>query len=426
MIRWIQQRNWLPESLLAALVFLLLGGLDLATQGVIAMLGSLAIAASLLFVRRLNFLTPVFILISSFVQIGFSLLPIFGSIGIPLIAFVVGAFSPKPWREANFAVSIFGGLIFAANLGFNPSLDLGALGGSIQLQDTGRLVVFITLALLAVSLVSLSWILGQLLITREVHVGSEFDRLVYEDKQLKLSIELAEQSKRFEIARDINDAVVQKVSSVITNAEGGLYAAKSNPEAGIRALEKVLASARAAHSELRRLFDMINRGTSVSSVTPNLDDLETLAISMRENGLDVEISHFGQQFRLDQSAELAIYRIVFDALQNVKQHNPAGTKAAVEISWLESGLQVIIKDNGVEVERRAKLGQNGLPEPYEAKDDLETLLEKVSGPGLTAMRERAESFGGSLEVQRAVGIGFTVSAMFPASGIQLDAGSDHK
>jgi signal transduction histidine kinase len=416
-IRWIQQRNWLPEAALAAFVFLLLGGLDLITQGAIATLGSLAIAASFLFVRKLSYLASLLVLIAAAIQISFSLLPIFGSIGIPLLAFVVGAFSSKPWREINFVVSIFGGLVFAANVAFNPTINLAIFGGVAQLDDLGRVVIFTTLSLLAISLVSLLWILGQLLITRLVHVGTEFDRLVYEEKQLKLSVELAEQSKRFEIARDINETVVQKLSSVITNAEGGIYVAKSNPEAGFRALEKVLDSARAAHTELRRLFDMINRGTAVSTAPPTLADLENLAMSMREIGLDVSVLNFGERFGLNPSAELAIYRIIFEALQNVKQHNPAGTKAAVEISWLENGLQVIIKDNGVEIERRAVVGPNGLPVPYEAKDDLDTLLEKVTGPGLTAMRERAESFGGSLEVQRVVGIGFTVSAMFPASGV---------
>jgi signal transduction histidine kinase len=418
MIRWVQQKKWLPELLLATVVFLILGGLDLINQGYIAMLGSLAIATSLLFVRRFSFLTAVLVLVASVIQVSFSLLPIFGSIGIPLVAFIVGAFSPKPWREINFIVAVLGGLGFAANVSFNPTLDLAVYGGSLQIQSSGRVVIFLTLLLLAVSLVSLMWILGQLLITRLVHVGSEFDRLMFEEKQLRMSIELAEQSKRFEIARDINENVVQKLSSVITNAEGGLYVSKSNPEAGVRALEKVLSSAKGAHSELRRLFDMINRGTAASSAAPSLDDLESLAISMRETGLDVEISYFGNRFELDESAELAIYRIVYEALQNVKQHNPLGTKAKVEILWLENGLQVMIKDNGVEIVRRSNLGPNGLPQPYDADQDLDTLLEKVTGPGLTAMRERAESFGGSLEVQRVVGVGFTVSAMFPVTGVQ--------
>ena len=424
MIRWIQNRNWLPEIALAAFVFLALGGLDLATQGIRAMLGSLAIAASFLFVRNLSYLASALVLLASLIQVSFSLLPIFGSIGIVLLAFVVGAFSPKPWREINFVITIFGGLVSAANVGFNPALNLAVFGGSIQLDEIGRVTIFLILALLALSMVSLSWILGQLLMTRLVHVGTETDRLVYEEKQLKLSIELAEQSKRFEIARDINEAVVQKLSSVITNAEGGIYSAKANPDAGLRALEKVLDSARGAHTELRRLFDMINRGTAVATKSPNLEDLEALARSMRETGVDVSISHFGKRFELDESAELAIYRIIFEALRNVRQHNPKGTRAAVEISWLENGLQVIIKDNGVETTRRASLGPNGLLLPYEAKDDLDALLDKVSGPGLTAMRERAESFGGSLEVQRAVGIGFTVSAMFPATGVGINLDSE--
>ena len=423
MIRWIQQKNWLPETLLAAFVFLLLGGLDLVTQGPTAMLGSLAIAASLLFVRRFSYLTSALVLIASAIQVSFSLLPIFGSIGIPLVAFVVGAFSPKPWREINYLVAVLGGLGFAANLSFNPSLNLAVYGGAVELQSLGRVIVFLTLVLLAVSLVTLMWILGQLLITRLVHVGTEFDRLVYEQRLLKLSIELAEQSKRFEIARDINENAVQKLASVITNAEGGLYVSKTNPEAGIRALDKILASAKAAHSELRRLFDMINRGTLVSTTLPTLRDLNSLAITLRETGLDVEVAYLGTQFELDQAAELAIYRIVYEALENVKQHNPPGTKAKVELIWLAEGLQVMIKDNGVEVQRRATLGPNGLPMPYDSEDDLDTLLEKVSGPGLTAMRERAESFGGSLEVQRVVGVGFTVSAMFPRARVNKDAES---
>lgn len=422
MIRWIQRRKWLPEVLLSSFVFFLMGGLDLVIQGTQALIGTLFVAISFLFVRKFSYLAVIFIITSTAIQIAYSLVPIVGSIGIPLLAFIVGAFSPKPWREIVFVANIFGGLAIAANLGFNPVLNFDDLGGSSGLTDMARVFIFLIVGLLAICWVSLSWILGQLLITRLVHVGTEFDRLVYEEKQLKLSVELAEQSKRFEIARDINEDIVQKITAVITNAEGGIYAAKSSPEAGARALEKVLDSARAAHSELRRLFDMINRGTAASSAPPTLKDLETLAIGMRETGLDVAVSYFGTPFDLDQSAELAVYRIIFEALQNVKQHNPKGTKASVEISWLENGLQVMIKDNGVEVERRSVLGPNGIPMPYDAQDDLDTLLEKVTGPGLTAMRERAESFGGSLEVQRVVGIGFTVSAMFPAIEIQASPG----
>lgn len=420
MLRWIQQRSWLPEILLAAGVFLVLGGSDLLAQGIWAMLATFFIAVSFLFVRQYAFVATGFLVVAAFIQVFLELLPVFGNLGLVLLAFVIGAFGTRPWREINVATSFFALLAVISSLSFNLDLALGSIG-LIQVTDVGRAWLFVVLVFLALTLLLLASLLGQLLITRLVHVGTDFDRLVYEERQVKLSIELAEQAKRFEIARDINEHIVQRVSAVISNAEGGSYAAKNDPQAAARALDKVLLSARAAHSELRRLFDMLNRGTVAASAPPKLEDLATLAVSMREGGLDVEVVHFGNPFPLTAAAELTIYRIVFDALQNVKQHTPRGTKATVEFSWLEDSLQIMIKDNGVEVTRRATLDVQGLPEPYTAQEDLDTLLEKVTGPGLTAMRERAESFGGSLEVNRVVGIGFTVSAMFPGIEVRAEA-----
>jgi signal transduction histidine kinase len=125
------------------------------------------------------------------------------------------------------------------------------------------------------------------------------------------------------------------------------------------------------------------------------------------------VIYTGAVTSLGSSMELAIYRIVLEALKNVRQHNPKGTSVTVELTWFESNLQVIIKDNGVEVTRKSAAAEQGLPKSYDANEDLQSLLEKVVGPGITAMRERVESFGGSLEAQRAIGIGFTVSALFP-------------
>lgn len=417
MLRWIQSRPWLPESLLAISSFLVLGGLDLVFNGIEALAVSAAIACSLVFVRQLVFLMPALIALAATAQVLFQIPITIGSLGIALAAFAAGAFSPRPYREIVLITSILGGVAISANLAFNPRLDLVELLVG-TLTQPGQLLVFVAFTLLAISLVSLSWLLGFFLITRLTHVGTEFDRVVYEEKQAKLAIELAEQSKRFEIARDINEHIVQRMAGVISNAEAGAYAAKANPDAGIRALEKVLFSAKAAHAELRRLFDMLNRGTLAASAPPTLDDLANLAVSLRSRGLDVSLEHFGKRFPLTVAAELAVYRIVFEALENVKQHTPKGTKATVEFSWMEDGMQVMVKDNGVEVERRQFLTDDGIPAPYDANHDLETLLERVDGPGITAMRERAESYGGSLEVNRVVGIGFTVAATFPATEVR--------
>jgi signal transduction histidine kinase len=151
----------------------------------------------------------------------------------------------------------------------------------------------------------------------------------------------------------------------------------------------------------------------VSEAPPTLESINSLVMPMREAGYELSVIYSGPKSPIASSMELAIYRIVFEALKNVKQHNPKGTMATVELTWFENNLQVIIRDNGVEVVRKISMGANGIPIGYDATDDVQSLLEKVVGPGITAMRERVESFGGSLEAQRAVGIGFTVSALFP-------------
>jgi signal transduction histidine kinase len=416
MIRWIQQKKWLPEILLALAVAFFFGGLDLLSQGPLALLSSAALALGFLFVRKFSYLIPIWLILGASLQVGFGLLPIIGNLAIPALAFVVGAFSNRPWRELNLVIGVFAGLLIAGDLAYNPALSLEA-AGILQLSDIGRLVLFIVAGLLALSAITLAWLLGLLLITRLTHVGTDFDRFVSEEKQLKLSVELAEQAKRFEIAKDINELVIQKISGVISVAEGGAYAAKANSEAGIRALEKVLDGSKAAHSELRRLFDMLSKGKFSASRPPGIGDLGDLANTLRRSGLEVSIVENGQRFEVELEPSLAIYRIVFDALQNAKQHNPQGTRATVELSWFENGLQVMVKDNGVEVLRRADAGLDGIPEAYGLEEDLETLLEKVAGPGITAMKERAEAYGGSLEVNRVVGIGFTVTATFAKTEI---------
>jgi signal transduction histidine kinase len=85
----------------------------------------------------------------------------------------------------------------------------------------------------------------------------------------------------------------------------------------------------------------------------------------------------------------------------------------VDFSWVEDGLQVLVKDNGIEVANRdladIELGEVG----YTVEDDLKALVEPISGPGFTAMRERAAIYGGSVDVTKVPGVGFTVSAIFP-------------
>jgi signal transduction histidine kinase len=76
-------------------------------------------------------------------------------------------------------------------------------------------------------------------------------------------------------------------------------------------------------------------------------------------------------------------------------------------------LQVLVKDNGIEVSNRGLVELNLEETGYTAEDDLKALVEPITGPGFTAMRERAAIYGGSVEVTKVPGVGYTISAIFP-------------
>ena len=412
MIRWILDTKWIPEIALSLILLAVFGGINAATSGISYFLLSIPFALASLFVRKFSYLTGVMLLVGAALHIGFSAVPSFGNLVLAVVAFVAGVFTSNPWRVINILAVSATSFVIIASASYNPSLSLPNLG-VIEFTDTGRLVFFIVGSILAGSLIGLAAVGGRLV--REQYLQRQFqgNRKYSNSQQDEISLELAEQAKRFEMAGDMNESAVQHISSVITNAEAGLYTAKLDPDAGLRALDKVLLSAKAAHSELRRLYETINRGTVISTAPPTLESLSALELTMREAGYNMSITYSGSRVELDSSMEVAIYRIVFEAIKNVRQHNPKGTMVTVEITWFETSLQVIIRDNGVEVIRKSDVGINGLPAPYDATDDIDNLLEKVIGPGITAMRERVESFGGSLEAQRVVGVGFTVSALFP-------------
>jgi signal transduction histidine kinase len=391
---------------------LLFGGLDLVLQGYEALLVTGLLAAAVLFASKLPPLSITLIVIGTSLEIFLGLAPVLGGLSAPIALFLIAAFAERLWSYISLGVTIVSGLAVSWTNSFLLS-DGSSLYGLILKSESDKAVAFILFTLVVGTGNTLFWLLGRLAITYEVYVGTEFDRALSAQTQAKLSLEVAEQNERFDIARDINELTIQKVAAVISQAEGGSYAAKANPESALRSLERITASARAAHAELRRLYDMLNKSHTVSAAPPGLNELENLVVTYREFGFDVSINHEGNRFEISEGAALAIYRIVFDALANARKHCIIGTNISIGFSWVDEGLQVLVKDNGIEANRRNDSGLEALGSGYTAEDDVRALVEVIQGAGLTAMRERAALYAGTVEATRVPGVGFTVSAIFP-------------
>jgi signal transduction histidine kinase len=411
-IQWIQGHKWLSPIILATSSFVALGILDFFIQGPISLVPGAIFALSLALSARLPQAAVPLIAVATIVEIVLNLRPVAAGLITCATIFIVAVFGPRVWRRAAIAVSLISGVGVTWFVTFTLPLRTDVYGLLLS-NESGRFTGLLLGLSIVVSFNTLFWILGRLGATQYFHVGTSRDKAVARRKQAELSIQIAEQNERLDIARDISELIIQKVTAVISLADGGSYAVKADPAVGLRSLERVSQSARDAHTELRRLYDMLHRGHSVSAAPPGLDDLQPLMVVYREFGYNASLRHEGPRFEVNEGAALTIFKLVFDALENIKQHTPSGTDVTVDFSWVEDGLQVLVKDNGIEVSNRGLVELNLEETGYTAEDDLKALVEPITGPGFTAMRERAAIYGGSVEVTKVPGVGYTISAIFP-------------
>lgn len=111
--------------------------------------------------------------------------------------------------------------------------------------------------------------------------------------------------------------------------------------------------------------------------------------------IQVLFRHAGLQQRFPSDVEIAAFRIVQDALNNVAQHT-AVNEVRVQVWADDEALNVRVQDQG-----------QGF--------DLETVLTRSKGVGLTRMHGRASMVNGYLSIESVPGIGTTVQAALPAS-----------
>lgn len=412
MIQWIQGHKWLSPIILSSSLFVAFGLLDFFIQGPTTLIPGLVFAISLAVAAKLPKLAVPLIAAATAIEVLLGLRPVATGLIACATLFVVAVFARQLWRRIALVVSLISGVVMSWYVSFTLPISTDVYG-LLLLNNSGRFTALLLGLAVVFSFNTLFWILGRLGATQYFHVGTSQDKAVASRKQAELAIQIAEQNERLDIARDINELIIQKVTAVISLAEGGTYAVKADPDAGLRSLERVANSARDAHTELRRLYDMLHREHSVNAAPPGLEDLQPLMVAYREFGYNASLRHEGPRFEINEGAALTIFKLVYDALENIKKHTPVGTDVTVDFSWVEDGMQVLVKDNGIEVANRGLVELQLEDSGYTVEDDLKALIEPISGPGFTAMRERAAIYGGSVEVTKVPGVGFTVSAIFP-------------
>jgi signal transduction histidine kinase len=141
-----------------------------------------------------------------------------------------------------------------------------------------------------------------------------------------------------------------------------------------------------------------------------VDRLATLVDRVRAAGQPVDLAVRGAR-RLPAEVESAAYRVVQEALTNVRRHAPAAA-ARVQVMFLDDRL-VLQVDN----DEPPAPAVTAIPEGAdndEPTSDTAAPVPAGGGTGLVGMRERVTALGGTVRCGPRGGGGFRVRAELPA------------
>jgi signal transduction histidine kinase len=278
------------------------------------------------------------------------------------------------------------------------------------LRENSALVLVALCTAGAVFLLAAVVLLILWLVTRRAWRRALAERIAADRDRLDFELLAAEQTSRLRIMRELHELVVHSITVIVSQADGARYAAAADPAVAARTAATIAETARTTLGDLRRVVDVARDGEADAGPQPGLASLRDLFGVMRDAGLRVPFEELGERLPLKQGAELSIYRILQEALGNALAHGGPGTEARVTFKWTDQGLEVLVDDDGA----RTAAGEPGRDAGYGHDDDLAALTGEPVGRGITEMRERTEIYGGVFRAYAVPGIGFSVSAVFPA------------
>lgn len=187
----------------------------------------------------------------------------------------------------------------------------------------------------------------------------------------------------------MHDIVTHSLSVMVTLADGAASVNAGSPDRASQLMRQIAATGRQAIGEMRRTVMALrtNADEDVRYPVPGLDDLDDLMAQVRAAGLPVRFTVQGHARSLPPGEQLAAYRIVQEALTNVRKHATEATGAAVTLRYDASGIEVEVSDDG-----HPSAGCYG------------------GGHGITGMRERAVAYDGSITAGPDPGGGWLVRA----------------
>ena len=205
---------------------------------------------------------------------------------------------------------------------------------------------------------------------------------------------IATLAERSRIAREMHDIVAHSLSVMITLADGAGASLQRDPERAQLALDRLSETGRTALRDMRQLLSVLGDTTDAAPArepAPGHADLAELVEQFRTAGLPARFSVHGVPVA-DAALELAVYRVVQEALTNVLRYARDPQRVAVTVDYGAAETTVVVVDDGQADIAATSVG---------------------AGRGIIGMGERAAVFGGAVEAGPLPTGGWRVRAVLP-------------
>jgi signal transduction histidine kinase len=216
-------------------------------------------------------------------------------------------------------------------------------------------------------------------------------RELEKDKQLVAvdSLLKGQEDERSRLAKDLHDGLGGLLSGVkfsLSNMKDNLIITPDNMTVFERSLDMLDTSIkelrRVAHNMMPELLTKFGLDEALKDYCNSVNATNLLSVTYQSMGLDG---------RIDKSAEIIIYRIIQELLNNILKH-AAATEVMVQLIKEDSRLSVIVEDNG--------------------KGFDTVLLKSNRGAGLTSIQSRVDYLKGQLDIHSEQGKGTLVNIEF--------------
>ena len=208
----------------------------------------------------------------------------------------------------------------------------------------------------------------------------------------------AEENERIRILRNVNDGPAKQLGNIIEKVNNCTGFIQKDSEEGIKTLEDLKESVRAAIKEVRSIiFDL--RPMQLVDLELNQTILEIVNTISEESNINVDINLKPSKTEIEPIIQVAVYRIIQEVFNNIRKHSKA-KQAKIKLDVGDKYLMLIISDDGI---------------GFEVEDTLKKARKEGESYGLINIIDRIGQLQGDIKMESSVGAGTIYSIRLPIS-----------